>query len=82
MAEEKPKEVHLVARKIRTLRTTLDNMKAFVSRFNPEVNNLNQINIRLNEVVEIKQTFQLLQDELKLLEDKSDEERIAERLLF
>lgn len=60
MAEEKPKEVRLVSRKIRTLRATLDNMKAFVSRFNPEINNLNQINIRLNENFDINQTFQSL----------------------
>lgn len=82
MDKDERKSVSLVARKIRTLSNTLDSMKTFTSRFNSEVNNSNQIHTRLEELNNISQAFQGYQDQLELLEERADEERVTERLLF
>jgi len=41
-------KLRLIERKIKTLNITLDNMKIFVAKFNSEVNNPNQVDIRLD----------------------------------
>ncbi|KAF0732688.1 Integrase catalytic domain-containing protein [Aphis craccivora] len=75
-------KLRLIERKIKTLNITLDNMKIFVAKFNLEVNNPNQVDIRLDELESMMRSFLSLQDELELLVDKKDEDRVSERLLF
>lgn len=82
MSDEEERKKRLNARKVKTLMSTLDNMSIFAAKFNIEVNNINQLHSRINELDSIKQTFQIVQDELELLENKDDEVRVTKRLLF
>ena len=81
MNEEQIKIANQLARKITFMVTSLKAMKSFAAE-SPDVINRNQVHSRLNELNAMSQSFEELQDKLELLENKPDEERIAERLNF
>jgi len=82
MSEEEGKIANQLARKIKYMVTSLNAMKSFAAMSSPDVINMNQVHSRIEELNAMGQSFEEMQDKLELLEEKTDDERIAERLNF
>lgn len=74
--------MRLAARKLRIVHNELASISTFANNYTNEVNNINEVRIRIEALSEIAEWFELNQTETEEFEEKSDEDAIRERVDF
>jgi uncharacterized protein (DUF1015 family) len=78
--EEKAKR--LATRKLRIVHNELASILAFANNYTNEVNNVNEVRIRIEALSEIAERFEVHQTDTEEFEEKGDEDAIRERVDF
>lgn len=76
------KELGRLKRKLKALLATLDKLIVFISAYDSGVNNVNQIRVRLEELVTMDNKFENYQSEIEILEVEHEDVRIMVRTNF
>jgi len=80
--EQKAIELRKWSRKLDTLRVILEDYSTFTLNYSSETNCISQVKVRLDEVSAFSEKFEHHQAELKMLDDKKDEEWVSIRRTF